>query len=68
MGGQQFAEGSDLLDTAELARVTAFDGDRGLVEVEAGIRWPALHDWLEHAQAGRPARGPSGKSRPAPTA
>ena len=54
MGGQQFAGGSILLDTAELARVAAFDADRGLVEVEAGIRWPALHDWLERAQAGHP--------------
>ncbi len=54
MGGQQFAADSVLVDTTGLARVIAFDADRGLVEVEAGIRWPALHDWLLRAQAGRP--------------
>ena len=54
MGGQQFATDSILLDTTGLARVVAFDADRGLIEVEAGIRWPALHDWLECTQVGRP--------------
>src|SRR5262245_51515071 len=54
MGGQQFAGHSILLDTTGFARVVGLDADRGLVEVEAGIRWPDLHDWLERAQAGRP--------------
>jgi FAD/FMN-containing dehydrogenase len=54
MGGQQFAADSVLLDTTGFARVIAFDADRGLVETESGIRWPALHDWLLRAQAGRP--------------
>jgi FAD/FMN-containing dehydrogenase len=54
MGGQQFAADSVLLDTTGFARVIAFDADRGLLEAEAGIRWPALHDWLLRAQAGRP--------------
>src|SRR5690606_1939935 len=30
-----------------LNRVVAFDPDRGLVTVEAGIRWPALLAWLD---------------------
>lgn len=52
MGGQQFGTGAVLLDTTQFDRVLAFDAARGLVEVEAGIRWPALHDWLAAAQHG----------------
>ena len=46
MGGQQFCSGGDLLDTRPLSRVLSFDAERGLVEVEAGIQWPALIDAL----------------------
>lgn len=46
MGGQQFLSGGRVLDLGALDRVTGFDGDRGLVTVEAGIRWPALLHWL----------------------
>lgn len=46
MGGQQFLSGGRVLDLGELDRVTAFDDRRGLVTVEAGIRWPALLAWL----------------------
>lgn len=42
MGGQQFLDGGRVLDTARLDRIIAFDASRGLVKVEAGIRWPAL--------------------------
>jgi FAD/FMN-containing dehydrogenase len=52
MGGQQFGTGTVLVDTTGLDRVLGLDRDRGLVEVEAGIQWPALHDWLERAQDG----------------
>ena len=51
MGAQQFGTGAVLLDTARFDRVLAFDSTRGLIEVEAGIRWPALHDWLRDAQS-----------------
>lgn len=50
MGGQQFGTGTQLVDTSTFDRVLAFDASRGRVEVEAGIRWPALHDWLRDAQ------------------
>jgi FAD/FMN-containing dehydrogenase len=50
MGAQQFGTGAALLDTTGLDRVLGFDPIRGLIEVEAGIRWPALHDWLRDAQ------------------
>src|SRR5918993_939484 len=52
MGGQQFAEGSLLLDMGGLDRVVELDRQRGSVEVEAGIQWPALHAWLAGAQPG----------------
>ena len=54
MGGQQFAAGTVLVDTRGLARVLALDADRGLVEAEAGIQWPALVEYLLRAQAERP--------------
>jgi FAD/FMN-containing dehydrogenase len=42
MGGQQFGTDTMLLDSRSLNRVLAFDEQRGLVEVEAGIQWPEL--------------------------
>lgn len=53
MGGQQFGEGTILLDTRRLRRVLSFDPVTGLVEVEAGIQWPALMDDLARRQRGR---------------
>jgi FAD/FMN-containing dehydrogenase len=52
MGGQQFAARSDLLDMTGLDDVLDFDAERGEIEVEAGIMWPALIDWLLAAQEG----------------
>ncbi|HSI98302.1 MAG TPA: FAD-binding oxidoreductase, partial [Gaiellaceae bacterium] len=46
MGGQQFCSGGVLLDTRPLSRVLSLDPERGLIEVEAGIQWPALIDAL----------------------
>lgn len=54
MGGQQFGEGALLLDMRGMDRILAFDDINGLVEVEAGIQWPALIDYLEAV----PQRGP----------
>ena len=42
MGGQQFCAGGILLETRPLDRVLALDLERGTIEVEAGIQWPAL--------------------------
>ncbi|MDX6547083.1 MAG: hypothetical protein QOG33_633 [Gaiellales bacterium] len=50
MGGQQFTRGGVVLDTRPLNRVVSFDQQRGLIEVEAGIQWPALVDALAQAQ------------------
>ena len=52
MGGQQFCTGGLVLDTRRLNRILHFDTERGLIEVEAGIQWPALIEYLETAQAG----------------
>lgn len=51
MGGQQFAGGAMLLDMGQMRRVLAFDHGAGLVEVEAGIQWPELIDYLDAAPA-----------------
>lgn len=53
MGGQQFGTGTILVDTSALNRVLRFDRRRGLIEVQAGIRWPELLRYLDHAQHGR---------------
>jgi FAD/FMN-containing dehydrogenase len=46
MGGQQFCTDGLLIDTRPLARVLGFDAEAGVVDVEAGIHWPALLDFL----------------------
>ena len=46
MGGQQFVTGGMLLDTRALDKVISFDAERGTIEVEAGIQWPSLIDYL----------------------
>ena len=54
MGGQQFGADTVLLDLRSLNRIRAFDEDRGTIEVDAGVEWPALVDHLLTAQRGRP--------------
>src|SRR5262245_22200610 len=46
MGAQQFGSDSILLDMRPLRRVLAFDAEKGTVEVEAGIQWPELIEYL----------------------
>ena len=49
MGGQQFCAGGMLLDTRTLDGILAFDAETGTIDVEAGIQWPALVEYLgEH--------------------
>ena len=52
MGGQQFVSGGVMVDTRQLNRVLNLDVGSGIVEVEAGIQWPALIDHLLHQQRG----------------
>ncbi|MDB4869100.1 MAG: L-gulono,4-lactone dehydrogenase [Gemmatimonadales bacterium] len=51
MGGQQFATSSTLIDMNGLTRVIEFDRIRGEIEVEAGIQWPELYQFLIASQA-----------------
>lgn len=55
MGGQQFATDALLLDTRRLNRVLGLDRERGIVDVEAGIRWPELIAELQRLQPAAPA-------------
>jgi FAD/FMN-containing dehydrogenase len=50
MGAQQFGDSSMMLDMTRFARVRSLDRTKGLVEVEAGIMWPALVDYLLKSQ------------------
>jgi FAD/FMN-containing dehydrogenase len=51
MGGQQFATNSTLIDMDGLTRVIEFDRARGEIELEAGIQWPELYQYLLQSQA-----------------
>jgi FAD/FMN-containing dehydrogenase len=53
MGGQQFGAGAVLLDMRQMNRVIGFDAQTGILEVEAGIQWPELIEYLIHTQRGR---------------
>jgi FAD/FMN-containing dehydrogenase len=52
MGGQQFAAGARHLDMSRMDDVLAFDRERGVVRVEAGIGWPKLMAYLKEQSAG----------------
>ena len=53
MGAQQFGTDTTLIDTTSLRQVLDFDPAAGIIEVEAGIQWPELVDFLISAQQGR---------------
>jgi FAD/FMN-containing dehydrogenase len=50
MGAQQFGAGAVQLDMRRLDRILAFDPVGGLVEIEAGMQWPALIAELRRLQ------------------
>ncbi|MGI9456910.1 MAG: FAD-binding protein [Aeoliella sp.] len=50
MGGQQFGRDTVLLDMNQFSRVTSLDQEDGRIEVEAGIQWPELIDFLHRQQ------------------
>ncbi len=56
MGAQQFATDSVLVDMRSMNRVLRLDSEKGIVEVEAGIQWPALIENLIALQEGRSAQ------------
>jgi FAD/FMN-containing dehydrogenase len=51
MGGQQFGDGTLLIDTRSLNRVLHFDRENGRITFEAGIQWPELIKFLNDAQS-----------------
>ena len=53
MGGQQFGTDTILVDMTGMRRVLRFDAGRGEIEVEAGVQWPELIDYLVQEQRGR---------------
>jgi len=44
MGGQQFGTDTLLVDIRNLNQILHLDNDRGILEAEAGVEWPALID------------------------
>lgn len=52
MGGQQFRSDATLVDIRGLNRVLEFDSTNGTVEVESGVEWPELIDFLVTSQRG----------------
>ncbi|MDP3723546.1 MAG: FAD-binding oxidoreductase [Candidatus Omnitrophota bacterium] len=54
MGGQQFGTGTVHINMARMDDVLAFDRERGVVRVEAGIGWPKLMQSLNETQQGEP--------------
>ena len=63
MGGQQFCADAVMLDIRKMNRVLAFDGERGLLEVESGIQWPEILAYLQTQSA-----APSASDKPDATA
>ncbi len=51
MGGQQFGEGTLLLDLRKLTQIGPVDRERGLIEAGAGVTWPVLIQELHRQQA-----------------
>jgi len=53
MGAQAFATDGVLIDIRKLNRALAFDTARGLIEVQSGVQWPQLLDYLVSEQRGQ---------------
>ncbi len=51
MGGQQFAEDGQLIDTRGMNRILNLDRQSGVMEVQTGIQWPQLVNKLVAVQA-----------------
>jgi len=53
MGGQQFLGDGLLIDMRRMAKVISLDAEKGHLEVEAGIQWPQILQYLVSTQKGR---------------
>ncbi|MCW1887340.1 FAD-binding oxidoreductase [Luteolibacter flavescens] len=52
MGGQQFGDGTMLLDCSDMKEIGGLDRERGIVEAGAGLTWPELIAALHDEQTG----------------
>ncbi len=52
-GAQQFGTDTVLIDTKNLNHILNFDVDQGLLQVESGINWTQLLNYLEQTQTKR---------------
>src|SRR5688572_24965372 len=50
MGGQQFGMGTLHLSMSSFNQVIGLDAGKGIVEVQSGIQWPELVEWLSKNQ------------------
>ncbi len=53
MGAQAFATDGVMVDIRKLDRILSFDQAKGLIELESGVQWPQLLDYLVKSQRGR---------------
>ncbi|HUF16949.1 MAG TPA: FAD-binding oxidoreductase [Thermoanaerobaculia bacterium] len=53
MGGQQFRSDATLINIRGLNRVLELDSTNGIVDVESGVEWPELIEFLVEHQQGR---------------
>src|SRR5262245_53229269 len=53
MGGQQFGADTLLIDLRSMNQIGALDAERGTIQVDAGVEWPALVAALVERQHGR---------------
>jgi FAD/FMN-containing dehydrogenase len=53
MGGQQFLGDGMLIDMRRMAKVISLDAEKGHLEVEAGVQWPQILQYLVNTQKGR---------------
>ena len=52
MGGQPFVTDGVLIDIRKLHKVLCFDTERGRIEIESGMQWMQLYDYLLSSQRG----------------
>lgn len=54
MGGQEFGTDTIHLDMSAYNKIINLDKDKGIVELESGIQWPELINWLVEKQKNDP--------------
>lgn len=54
MGGQQYGTNTLNLNMSEYDKIISFDKEKGIIEVESGIQWPKLIEWLIENQKNDP--------------